>query len=926
VKDHKVTSVNTAEVFYWDAPRRRLHPRNIYPIEIEINNKTYQTIEWSIGDFRIADFPMKMSVGSELSVKPSIHFRDFIIQFEATAKVLHYDADEKKLLARYTSIKDENKELLKYFSKALLTGDMVNIDNVLRRVDMPVTPATTELDKSEQPVEKTRFKRYLFSSLYLLLGSALLILTLLTLYASFFRLEVDSAVVSSPVTPVQASVKGYIKAVHVKVGDQVQQGDNLYRLTNTKLDERLLKAQEDFADKQQQVAMLQSLIVSKAKKLESYKRISSEKHRAALAKVEAETVRQMIAKSNLLRIKKLYAAGMISQTLLEEAEAKNAIAVNNLKLAKSQFGVTQESINALKNDYFFTGKELTGNIPETKAQLVRAVAEQELSKKALMLAEKKLDQLTITAPVSGEILNILTTAGQYAQDAQPLLTILETTDKRYIEAYLTQKEIKWIELGTLAMAYIPALSKELMVKVTRIDRTKGFYQEVDNRYNWRAPEDRSALVTLEFEDGELLNDIVIGLPVVLNFKKRDGFRQKLSKFVQLIGFNKLANTDKAKEDAVKEQSPFKEKFVESIKDSRESFLPEKGKIQGVTSSVKVVENSKNEECTYALWKPNNEYIKTIKLNKVTESWQNRVLNVANKVLEINPRPLRHIVSSGIDDPNNPELINSRKSLGDADNAAILSIAYQITANKKYLKQIKLILLAWAKRYIPSGHPINETRLEGMLWAYDSIRCQLDARDNKSINDWLLKIQKAKHNWKFGASSSRNNLRTHQLKILLMLDWLLADHESLKLDNELVKAHQKVNLLRSGQSFDYQERDALHYHTYNLEPWLEIALLDYSYKEVVNESYEWLIKQLIDNNIHGEFVHSQQKIDQRRAKKGFAYVQKGGDFDTTKAARSIIDHSSLNALPLLKQREYKFLPKTLNKQLLFHYARYFLWKD
>jgi multidrug resistance efflux pump len=895
-RNAKVSSISTtdctAEVFSWDAPRRRLHPRNIYPIKIEINGQTYQTIEWSLGDFRVADFSMDMNRGAELIVKPIIQFRDFIIQFETIAIVLNYNAENKQLFAYYANLRNEHKELLKYFSNSLLTGDMVNIDNVLRRVDMPVTPATTELDRSTEPVKKTRFRRYLFSGLYLLLGGALLTLTLLTLYSTFFRLEVDSAVVSSPVSSVQASVKGYIKKIHVKVDDHVQQGDYLYHLTNTRLDGRLLKAQKDYAEKQQQVAMLKSLIVGKEKKLKSYKRISSEKHKAAQAKVNAERTHLTITKNSLKRVKGLRASGMISQTVLEEAEDKHAIAINNLKLAESKLGVTQESINALKNDYFYTGKELTGNIPEIKARLVRTLGEEEISKKALALAEKKLDELAITAPVSGKILNILATAGQYAQDAQPLLTILETSDRHYIEAYLTQKEVKWIELGTQATAYIPAISRELMVQVTRIDRTKGFYQEVDNRFNWRAPEDRSALVTLKFASGIAMKDLVIGLPVVLNFNKNDALRQKIVSIARFIGFKDTQDQDRP---------------------------PDGKKMLAAASSTAMVAGSEAAECSFALWKIKKDY-------KSTASWQDDVMQAANKVLKQPPRPLKHIISSGVDDPKNPELIKSRRALRDADNAALLAIAYQITGDKKYFQHIKAILLGWAKQYIPNGHPINETRLEGMLWAYDRVRCELSANENQHIHHWLVAIQQAKHNWKFGKSSTRNNLRTHQLKMLIMLDLLLADNKALIADRKLLAKHQKVNLLKGGESIDYQERDALHYHTYNLEAWLEIALLDDNYKEVVNESYAWLIKQLNEGNTHGEFINSKQKIDARRASKGVAYAKKGGDFNTRKTARSIINHSTLNALPLLKQPEYKFLPETLSKPLLFHYARHFLWKN
>jgi hypothetical protein len=264
-------------------------------------------------------------------------------------------------------------------------------------------------------------------------------------------------------------------------------------------------------------------------------------------------------------------------------------------------------------------------------------------------------------------------------------------------------------------------------------------------------------------------------------------------------------------------------------------------------------------------------------------------------------------------------------LRDSQNTALLALAYYLSGKKIYLKQAKKYLLAWAKLYQPNGHPINETRLEGFLWAYDLLYCEFNQTEHRIIKIWLLNLQSNKHNWQFGSSSGKNNLRTHQLKILLMVDRLLEDEKSLNTDKETLRHHIDKNLLKDGISIDYQERDALHYHVYNLEPWLEIALLEPQYLPRVKESYDYLIKQIKDGNIHNQFANSTQKIDQKRAKGGFSYAKKGGSFDSKRITRSVITFYTQTQQEL-DNEVLKYLSKKKAQQsLLFHYIRYFLWE-
>jgi hypothetical protein len=84
-----------------------------------------------------------------------------------------------------------------------------------------------------------------------------------------------------------------------------------------------------------------------------------------------------------------------------------------------------------------------------------------------------------------------------------------------------------VGLGDEALLYIPALGETLKGKVREIDRTTGFIREQDERqspgYAWRGPTDRSARVTIEFDDPEKIGDYEryrSGLPVVVVFERR----------------------------------------------------------------------------------------------------------------------------------------------------------------------------------------------------------------------------------------------------------------------------------------------------------------------------------------------------------------------------------------------------------------------
>ena len=270
----------SSEVFYWDAPRRALHRRDLFPLQVEIEGKRYIIPKWSLQHFKITGFPNLPHLYADkkpFKIMPIIRFRNFNIQFETSAIPLHYDPVKRELIGRFEKIPEEHRELLQYFSEALETGDMVNIDNVLRRVDMPVTPASTEL-KGTEPDKAFRRKRAMMTAVYLLLGTALVLYSLLALYKKFTRIEVDSAFVSAPIIQVKAPASGYINEVLMEAGNYVAQGQPLLILDSAKT---ILSSDSKIALQRNKVALIESLITEKKYKLQQQLLIRQTKLKAA---------------------------------------------------------------------------------------------------------------------------------------------------------------------------------------------------------------------------------------------------------------------------------------------------------------------------------------------------------------------------------------------------------------------------------------------------------------------------------------------------------------------------------------------------------------------------------------------------------------------------------------------------------------------
>ncbi len=137
------------------------------------------------------------------------------------------------------------------------------------------------------------------------------------------------------------------------------------------------------------------------------------------------------------------------------------------------------------------------------------------------------------------------------------------------------------------------------------------------------------------------------------------------------------------------------------------------------------------------------------------------------------------------------------------------------------------LLAWARVYRPDGNPINESRLIPLIQAWDVLKPLLKTEEQAALQDFGRKIIGAGD--AFFASLKPtdgryyNNWGTWRLCIRVLTSAVLEDHGLIQSSHQLFAEHMAHNLMEAdGSSSDFAQRDALLYHVYDLEAYVDTA--------------------------------------------------------------------------------------------------------
>jgi hypothetical protein len=275
--------------------------------------------------------------------------------------------------------------------------------------------------------------------------------------------------------------------------------------------------------------------------------------------------------------------------------------------------------------------------------------------------------------------------------------------------------------------------------------------------------------------------------------------------------------------------------------------------------------------------------------------------IADEALQEEPNPIDTIRTEGLLQ-GDPRKTATWAAFGDFRKMYALALAYRVTGHRAYLDKTTVYLFDWASTNIPRGDPIDDTNLDPAIEAYDMIKDKLVYGENKRIRNWLRRTAQAEIDAPYnqpGRGTASNNWHSHRLKIVGEIAYAIGDVALERYCVDELKAQIRRNLHADGSSDDFVERDALHYHVYDLEPLLKLSIVlkratgvDYYTYEApsgssIKKSVDWLLPYLDGRKTHAEFVNSTVEFDRRRAQNGEAGYKAGTMFEPKNGVATLL---------------------------------------
>lgn len=509
-----------------DRPSRRLHHRVTAPLYATVDGHRMRAADWSLGGLRIEGYPGELpGVTDTINLHISLPFQGFDVAFDTQAEVVRHDPDTGMFAIKFLELGERERELMSHFVEEIVRGSMVDVEDTIQRIDVPVTPVSTKPDPNpiaEMPVRRLPVKTVVMSTFYLALGFVVFGYLGVMLYANYFRMEVRTAVISAPLESVKAQFDGRIVWSNFRPGQTVQTGDVLLYVADNELEKDIDFARIEVSERQANLEFLRRKHADELRRMEGLADVTIKNVRQRKLEIDALAAAARAAQSQAQRLDSLLKQGFTTRTRAEEAEAAYIKAKKALESRRLELEASSTLASSYIGKRHFTGTNFVGDVGKIAAEV-------SLAEKRIGIASTKLDvllkhrsRLAVRAPFDGTLLE-LPRVDMAAVRHGETVAVVEQRQARRVTAYLKQDEVLKVGLGDRAYGYIPALNESQPLVVVDIDRTTGFVNEQTSQYKFRGTRDRSARVTLEFEHPELVSDPRMhraGLPVIVLFEQR----------------------------------------------------------------------------------------------------------------------------------------------------------------------------------------------------------------------------------------------------------------------------------------------------------------------------------------------------------------------------------------------------------------------
>lgn len=514
-----------------ERPDQRRHHRVSAPFFITYGAKRLRVTDWSLGGFLVMGVGEPLPApGDEIQVHCSLPFQGFEVSFDCICSIVRVDERGDGFAAQFAEIGERERELMSHFIEELVRGAMTEVADTIQRIDVPVTPASLEPKKPASlkglPVRRWPVKAVVMTAFYGFFGLGLFSYAGLLMYTNFYRMEVQTAVITAPIETVASQVDGRIEWTLKRPGDAIKSGEVVVKVIDNQLEREIELADIAVTERKAQLLFLKRRQSNEYDRMKSYTTVETKSLEQAKLEMESVEAQLQAAEQQYGRLAMLHRKGFTTDAKIEDAEKSVATLKKTLESRKVELKSRVEIANQTEGKWHYTGQNMVGEIGQLEAQVKLAEHEVQLAQQRSNALSNHKSRLAVQAPFDGTVLD-LPHVNQGVVRRGDVIAILEQRQQRQVTAFLSQDEIIRVGLGDEVLLYVPALSETLKGRIRQIDRTSGFVKEQNAAqqpgYRWRASSDRSAKVLIDFQDTKRVEDVDkyrSGLPVVVVFPQR----------------------------------------------------------------------------------------------------------------------------------------------------------------------------------------------------------------------------------------------------------------------------------------------------------------------------------------------------------------------------------------------------------------------
>lgn len=507
-----------------ERPCQRRHHRVTAPLHVTFGDGAkYRSHDWSLGGVSIEGFETELpALESKHKLLIELPFQGFDISFDVEAVVVRVTEENRAIAFEFEELSERAHDLMSHFIQDLIRGKMGTIEDAICRIDVPVTPISTDPDPN--PKEGTAVRRWpvktiVMSTLYIALGIFVFGYVGILLYSNVMRLEVQSAVVSAPLQTVKMPVDGIVRPVRFLEGARVRKGEEIARIDNQRLAGRISDAEIKYTEAKEALWRAEQRFRIEKERLKLYQIINRTDRDIVVARIEARKSALEAADSHLARTRTLAKKGYATAAKLDEARNRQAKAAAALREAELDLERTT-AMDAVSGRRHYNHKEFVTDLDMMAVDVSEARSKFETSAMQLHALQAMQEQQVVRAPFDGRIVTLFQSGDSNVLRDEPLL-VLERDSDLTVTAFLDQQEILEVGLNDEAKVFLPALGRHVFARVVAIDRSSAFVDGKSNHYTWRGTKERTAAVSLRIQrDNRETSEIRAGLPAVVIFDRR----------------------------------------------------------------------------------------------------------------------------------------------------------------------------------------------------------------------------------------------------------------------------------------------------------------------------------------------------------------------------------------------------------------------